>query len=405
MGLSLLPLHPPTSAVIHALLVLALAGGPALSQAGAADFAVSELARPASASDEFGATVAAEAGQVAIGDPGANRVYVYQRQGDGLVLEAEITLDESLIPLDFTGNPRFGASLDLVLGAYCLDLSTCPGHALIIGAPAIELVDVWSRNNPSLFPEAPDPIWEPVLTFLTGEFVEDLFGDQFGQAVTLTEDHILIGAPAAEPDGQVFVFSRDGEAFVDVLGPGGSVLGKGSTNAGFGAAMAYSDGKLAIGAPQAMGSGVVQLFDAIAGNLTSVGQAQGAPGDQFGASVTMDGSFVAAGAPAAAGGAGTAAVFAFGDPDGSVFSIEGAGLSGVGSSVALAGSFLLAGGTDQGAPTAVLRDARDPAFELRLVGNLVAGANPQVFLAADRAAGRLTIALDREVLFANGMER
>ncbi|MEM9302665.1 MAG: hypothetical protein AAGE01_11165 [Pseudomonadota bacterium] len=381
----------------------------------ASDFAVSDLERPATASNEFGAAVAAEAGFVAVGDPGANRVYIYQRLGNALVLDTEIPLDPELIPIGFTGNPRFGASLALVLGAYCLDFSTCSGHTVVIGAPAIELVDIWTRNNPVVFPEDPAPFWEPILWFDTGDFVEDLFGDGFGQAVSITEELILIGAPQAPPDGEVYLFSRNGEALIDVIGPDGSIFRKGSTtrsaagkggmNAGFGTAIANNRGKLTIGAPQAFGTGMVQLYDAVGSNLTPTGRAQGEPGDEFGSAITMSGDLVATGAPNAEDGAGAATVFDFEEPQQSVFTATAAGLTNVGSSVALEGEFLLAGASAEGQPTAILRSAADPEFELRFDGDLVAGASAEVFVASDAAAGEISVALDQETLFASGMER
>ncbi len=156
---------------------------------------------------------------------------------------------------------------------------------------------------------------EPGLTGQHGQTIwagDGGHDDEFGRAVAMDGDLIVVGAPNAQPPGPV---SRSGAAYVYERGPGGVLVetrlvpSDPSAFALFGADVAIDDGAILVGAPRAHGavpySGAAYLYtpDGAGGwSETKVTVPTGANGDEFGASVAMDGGRLLVGAP------GTAAV-------------------------------------------------------------------------------------------------
>lgn len=138
-----------------------------------------------------------------------------------------------------------------------------------------DLAGVWSRPQPKL--RAPD----------------GAEGDAFGQAVALSPDRLLIGAPGADQPplfgtGALYAFARNGPwAFSQKL-----TAPTPSANGGFGASAAACASTAVVGEPGAAGTGQVHVFVLSAGTWTHqavLAPADGSAGDGFGARVACDG--------------------------------------------------------------------------------------------------------------------
>ena len=122
---------------------------------------------------------------------------------------------------------------------------------------------------------------------------------RFGQALVLDGDVAIVGAPAYEGAGAVFVYRRmESGEWNEVTRLQGTDLTPGSS---FGASMAWDDGFLAVGAPGANGSeGVVLVFalDLTEGVATARDRLTGSPErGAFGSALALHGEELWVGAP------------------------------------------------------------------------------------------------------------
>jgi RNase P/RNase MRP subunit p29 len=126
-----------------------------------------------------------------------------------------------------------------------------------------------------------------------------LADDQFGDALAISGDRIVVGAPGDDTEaldsGRVYVFdANSGELKMTITNPLRDALGN------FGANFAISDNIIAVGAPDDTGgidSGCVYLFDAITGNLLRrIENPSPDAEDYFGLSLAISGSKILVGA-------------------------------------------------------------------------------------------------------------
>src|SRR5262249_26291872 len=124
--------------------------------------------------------------------------------------------------------------------------------------------------------------------------------DQFGAAVALLDQFVLVGAPGddtkAQDAGAAYVFKNLDSEQPTLLGPPGGQGGH------FGAAVAAFNGQALVGAPDEDGVGRVHLFGATGGLQENFDAAMAGvtpnPGDRFGAAIAASGDEIVFGAPA-----------------------------------------------------------------------------------------------------------
>ncbi|MDX1571252.1 MAG: hypothetical protein R3200_12280 [Xanthomonadales bacterium] len=413
--------------------------------AGAQPFDIADVTPPPEASAQFGASIDGAGGLVAVGDPGAERVFVFRREGSRLVLDGQV-LPDRLSPA--TG---FGAVINLNLSR--TRIFEGGGHyTLAVGAPDVDSFEIFIRCQNGQLPDqtfpprpgtddpgffAPRPCresgWASFDALIPGSLSFSAGDTGIGTGIQFENDTIYVGAPRGlredeleepYPDGVVIILDYYRLAALGTmelsqstagtfLTPPAGVTGKGATSADFGAAVSVNNGKLSVGAPSAnLAAGLVGLYQQIASNLEdplnvqTVSTTEGpAAFSEFGASVSLDSSLtVAVGSPGIDQGAVT--LLQFDDPNASLALDVPADASNFGTSVKLAGNLAIIGALAGGKPTAILRTVfgGGKGVETRLNGDQVASANRQIFSAADSGAGTVQAALDSEVLFANGLE-
>ena len=251
----------------------------------------------------FGESLAEAGGPVVIGAPAeysagveyAGLVYVYDQ-----------------IPLTFTSPHQvsYGHSGEAVAVA---------GGIMVVGAPG-EIVDVHPvAGHAYVVPIDPSPSLS-VLT-LTSPNPED--GSSFGQAVATTGTIVAIGASGESPGGlsgagRVYLFNAfSGALLLTLVSPSPAAGG------GFGYALSFSGGLLAVGAPgepdPTVAGGNVYVFNATTGTLVrTVTSPSPVANGEFGYSVSMSGSSLLVGAPFenASGVSGSGRAYLFDEPSG-----------------------------------------------------------------------------------------
>lgn len=236
--------------------------------------------------DAFGRAVALEGETLVVGAPHApsasgppGEVWWFRREAGGFVLGGAI------VPAAGDPGAMFGAALDL------------DGGRLVVGAPMHSSGGVLRAGQARVFVrvgadwveeqriEAPSP--EPHA--------------RFGFAVALSGDRLVVGAPLeveAERVGTARVYERTGGAWVleqtIVAGPVGA-------HDRFGWALDLAGDVLVAGAPDASGGGLARVFERVPGagfgEVATLVDPAGVPGDRFGFAVAVSEGLVAVGAP------------------------------------------------------------------------------------------------------------
>ncbi len=215
------------------LIVLALAASPVL---GVSAPAHSEVASGGSATDRFGASVATDAGRMAIGAPGtgAGYVNVYIADGDTWVYEA------TLLAPDGAVGDGFGRSIDL------------SGQWLAVGAPSD---DNGAAGDGSVYVfRLVDEEWRGPAKVVgaPGEV-----GASYGIDVALDDDHLLVGAPNAGGGGRAYVYDS-------LVNPRLLATFEPSDTDGFGRSVDIDQGTIVVGANRddrgAINAGAVYFY-------------------------------------------------------------------------------------------------------------------------------------------------
>ncbi|MEM9303964.1 MAG: hypothetical protein AAGE01_17750, partial [Pseudomonadota bacterium] len=292
----------------------------------------------------LGAVITSEGGLTAIGEPFA---------GDGRIVAFS----------EFEGFVGFEDFIFVPTGFFAANFGSAvaiEGDLMVVGAPVLDPADLQAKGGmpqlkAALF-ERLDGQWNLKQVIDPGT---DQADDQFGFAIDLTGDTVLIGAPSdadgeadGEGSGAVYVYAIDGANNVvlreklkpPVPMPGG----------GFGAAIAASDNRVAVASPAtALGgavAGSATLYERVAANLNPTGTVNGVAGDGFGTAIDLVGATMVVGAPSAPGtstGEGAVHVFEVA-PSGleqrgvltAASPVEGGGF---GSAVATDGTFVTVG--------------------------------------------------------------
>ena len=149
--------------------------------------------------DLFGTSVAIDGDTLAIGSPGDDRigdgagsVYVFGRDGNNWIEQAELT------GLDSMPEDRFGFSIAL------------RGDRMIIGAP--DNSEAASGAGAVYIFERSDGAWNQVAKVVPSDAAPL---DDFGSTLSVNGDRILVGSPDADRrgTGSAYVFIKNGEAW------------------------------------------------------------------------------------------------------------------------------------------------------------------------------------------------
>ena len=242
---------------------------------------------PGDASD-FGDAVAILGDRIAVGSPGsdeqAGRVDLFD------LINGEWRLEQSVLPPDATSNDRFGTAL--ALGE---DL-------LVIGSP---YEDSAAPDAGAVFIYQPgDKGWELLQTLIAPAAASQ---EYFGRKLALEDDLLVIGAyrrdEVAIDSGAAFVYRRGAEGFTleATLSDPASVDGS-----EFGDAVDISGDRIVIGGPgdqvRGVGAGAMWTFTFTDGAWQAEARIESptASGYEFlGTSVCLDGEVVLGGAPLA----------------------------------------------------------------------------------------------------------
>ena len=135
---------------------------------------------------------------------------------------------------------------------------------------------------------------------LTGS--DGLFGDRFGESVSISGDTLVVGAFGADVgpnsnQGAAYVFVRSGSVWTQ---QGKLVAADGIADDNFGASVSISGDTVVAGTycPASQGSAYVFVRSpGVWAQQQKLVSSDGAPGDRFGVSVSVSGDTVVAGAP------------------------------------------------------------------------------------------------------------
>jgi len=261
---------------------------------------------------------------------------------------------QRVVPGDAAADDEFGTSVAI------------SGDYAIIGSPKDEPAD--AEGNPieptgagsaSLYKRDSNNVWNEVLPKLTAS--DAAVNDAFGTAVAIDGDYLVVGAPVADAamgnadTGVAYVFQRVGEVWSQQAKLVASDAANGHQ---FGRAVAIRGDVIVVGARVAGVGGAVYVFRR-SGDLWNQ---EGPPlvpadifqGDQFGTSVATDGTVIAVGAPSkdvgTLGEAGGAYIFRHGDlgwvEEATLVGPVPAATNRLGAAVAVSGDVVLAGETN-----------------------------------------------------------
>ncbi|MGD9054819.1 MAG: hypothetical protein PVF38_01695 [Desulfobacterales bacterium] len=257
----------------------------------------------AAANDAFGSAVGLSGDNTLIGipdaDPGgdlnAGEVSAFERNANTQVFDDEVTLTSG----DKSPFDAFGAAVSL------------DADIAVIAAPDDNVDGDDNAGSAYVFNRNLDTgDWDQAVKLTAGADVTAF--DNFGAAVAIDDDIILIGVPADDPNGipnagSAFLFSRDPDeaapdqwSRTDKLTAGAAK----NMNDNFGAAVALNSDTALVGAPFEDDGGAVFVFVRDPGDNSWTRQqkltaSDARPGDEFGNSVSVFGNTAIIGAPQA----------------------------------------------------------------------------------------------------------
>lgn len=238
---------------------------------------------------------------VSMGAPAASASVPATHAADGAAaLEARLSASDAA-----TGN-WFGAAVAL------------DGDTLVVGAPFNDNPEVGFGTGAAYVFVRSGTAWSQQARLVASDAA---VGDQFGTAVALDGDTLVVGAPFSDGDGRqdsgaVYIFARSGTTWSE---RGKIVAQDAAAGDRFGASVMIDGDRLAVGAPFAGGGAgavyVIERGDGSWSEQTRVASDTTSQGDQFGATIALDGDMLLAGAPfhdtGAGIDAGVAYVFAY----------------------------------------------------------------------------------------------
>ncbi len=239
--------------------------------------------------DNFGASVAIHQDILIVGAPGnssaaksAGAVYVYRWDGSSWTHQATLTAS------DAAANDGMGNSVALY------------GVNIVAGAPYDD--DNGKNSGSAYIFTLSNGSWTQQAKLTPSDGQKD---DNFGMAVALNGDTVLIGVPFEDAQGSnagaAYAFTRTGSSWSQQAKLTAS---DGSAGDRFGSSVALFGNQAAIGAPledeQGADAGAIYPFSRSGSSWsqgTKITADAGAAGDQFGAALSLRGDFLLAGAP------------------------------------------------------------------------------------------------------------
>ena len=251
------------------------------------------------ANDQFGSAVAVSGETAVVGAPGADGPVRSETQGPIADQGAAYTFGCGFVEQQML-SPRAASPGDQIGLAVAVD-----GDTAVVGAPGFDEGTVKNRGTAYVFVRR-DGVWTEQAQ-LAGTF--GYIGDEFGRAVAIAGNTIVVGAPLDDftgrmDNGTAYVFVRSGTTWREQTRLSAADGANGDL---FGAAVAISGDRVAVGAYGAdvdgkADQGAVYLFTRAGGAWTPEIKRtanDGASGDQFGRAVALDRAVLLAGAPAA----------------------------------------------------------------------------------------------------------
>lgn len=243
--------------------------------------------------DEFGSNIAIFNGTIIVGAPlkGYGEIskqgaaYIYSGSGSNWNLRASLLAGEGVT------YDRFGEAVDI------------EGDTAVVGVPNLEVNGHFGQGAAYVFTRS-GAAWLPQQKLIAGDGATD---DCFGQAVAISGDSILIGAPGASvgsgtDQGAAYIFTRSGSLWSEQRKL--SATG-GGTNDQFGASVALERDSAVVGAylhnvgaPNHKGS--VYVFTGSGTEWTQQAQLtanDGQPEDLFGWTLAISGNTIVVGVP------------------------------------------------------------------------------------------------------------
>jgi choice-of-anchor B domain-containing protein len=218
-------------------------------------------------------------------ESGEEAVFVYTRDGDGGWTEETVLRGEAVGVAGQFGGTLLATDRGLVVGA--------PGH---------------QEKGAVVFYRRMETGWTSTQTLAPSSLTE---GARFGAALRTAGDRILAGAPRdLDALGSAYVLASDGDTWAVERR---LLPFDGRADAAFGAALAYRDSTLWVGAPgTAQETGALYRFRHSGDGWTGgnrISPPKRKPGTQFASTLAITGSTIATGGPGGAYGAGWMALY------------------------------------------------------------------------------------------------
>ena len=242
----------------------------------------------------FGSSVALSGNTVVVGAPGrldgdgSGASYVFVRPDDLWGSQYKVSYTVKLTMPDDDNGAWFGYSVAV------------HGDIVVVGAPGADAAYVFKRPA-SGWVQVPAPA---KLTPPNGAVDE-----QFGHAVAISGDTIVVGAPGGEGGkvpGKTYIFSKPDEGWVDTSDSAKFTAYDGSAGDQFGYATSMHGDTLVVGAPGIVSGdetgATYVLTESDAGwtdieNASKLTASDGSGGDRFGHAVSVSNEFIVVGAP------------------------------------------------------------------------------------------------------------
>jgi len=208
------------------------------------------------ATDCFGSSVSIDGNTIAVGAPGdfsgqTGKAYVFAEPGAGW---GNMTQTAELTSSDSSGDDEFGESVSI------------SGNTVVVGA---RLATAGQTGAAYVFTESGSG-WADMTQTAELTASDSAQDDYFGHAVSISGNTVAVGATEANgSQGEAYVFTEPAAGWENMTQTSTVTASNGAAGDNFGDAVAISDGTLAIGAQYAAGGGAVYTY-AVPPTITAV---------------------------------------------------------------------------------------------------------------------------------------
>ena len=241
----------------------------------------------------FGSSVALRDNTFVVGAPGRlggddpGAAYVFIRPDDRWGSEYKVTYNVKLTMPDGAAEARFGYSVAV------------HGDMVVVGAPGADAAYVFTR---------PASGWEQISAPARLTPPYGVLGEQFGHAVAIAGDSVVVGAPGGENGdvpGAAYVFTMPDAGWADTSDSVKLTASDGAAGERFGYAISALGDTIVVGAPgneSGDGAGAAYVLTksdtgwSQTSDLVKLTAPGGAAGDLFGHAVSLSGEFIVVGA-------------------------------------------------------------------------------------------------------------